>query len=90
MKGTWVPHKIADINYGHSLQVLDVDGEAQRMSLSLKAAIAKPEKTGDGAGDKAEAEEPPRPLAVPKRSGPLKGGVRGKAGSGGEQFGLKW
>ncbi|HMC10328.1 MAG TPA: S1 RNA-binding domain-containing protein [Pirellulaceae bacterium] len=71
-------------------KVLDVDGEAQRMSLSLKAAIAKPEKTGDGAGDKAEAEEPPRPLAVPKRSGPLKGGVRGKAGSGGEQFGLKW
>jgi hypothetical protein len=62
------------------------------MSLSLKAAIAKPEKAGDAAGDKSEVEEPPRPLAVPKRSGPLKGGVKGKAssGGGGEQFGLKW
>jgi hypothetical protein len=27
VKGTWQPHKIADINYGHSLQVLDVDGD---------------------------------------------------------------
>jgi small subunit ribosomal protein S1 len=68
-------------------KVLDVDAEAQRMSLSLKAALAKPEKAG-GAEDKPEVEEPPRELAVPKRSGPLKGGVRSK--SGGEQFGLKW
>jgi small subunit ribosomal protein S1 len=68
-------------------RVLDVDPEAQRMSLSLKAAIAKPEKT-EGKPAEAEAEEPPRELAVPKRSGPLKGGVRGKTG--GEQFGLKW
>ena len=66
-------------------KVLDVDAEAQRMSLSLKAAIAKPEKPGDAAGDKAEGDEPPRPLAVPKRSGPLKGGIHRK--SGGEQFG---
>jgi hypothetical protein len=27
VKGTWQPHKIADINFGHSLQVLDVDGD---------------------------------------------------------------
>lgn len=27
VKGTWVPHKLADIDYGHSLQVLDVDGD---------------------------------------------------------------
>ncbi len=27
VKGTWQPHKIADINYGHSLSVLDVDGD---------------------------------------------------------------
>src|SRR5262245_12483022 len=69
-------------------KVLDVDPEAQRMSLSLKAAIAKPEKADDGAKEKAEVEEPPRELAVPKRSGPLKGGIQRK--SGGEQFGLKW
>jgi hypothetical protein len=27
VKGTWIPHKLADIHYGHSLQVLDVDGD---------------------------------------------------------------
>ena len=70
-------------------QVRDVDPEAQRMSLSLKAAIAKPEKATDGAKEKAEVEEPPRELAVPKRSGPLKGGITRK-GNAGEQFGLKW
>jgi len=68
-------------------KVLDVDPEAQRMSLSLKAAIAKPEKA-EGKPAEAEVEEPPRELAVPKRSGPLKGGIHRK--SGGEQFGLKW
>jgi hypothetical protein len=57
------------------------------MSLSLKAAIAKSEKA-EGNPAEVEVEEPPRELAVPKRSGPLKGGVRGKTG--GEQFGLKW
>jgi small subunit ribosomal protein S1 len=71
-------------------RVLNVDPEAQRMSLSLKAAIAKPEKAADGSSDKAEAEEPPRELAVPKRSGPLKGGIGRKSGGGGEQFGLTW
>ena len=49
-----------------------------------------PEKAADGSKEKAEVEEPPRELAVPRRSGPLKGGVRGKTGGGGEQFGLKW
>jgi small subunit ribosomal protein S1 len=68
-------------------KVLDVDAEAQRMSLSLKAAIAKPEKASDDK-DQKEVEAPPRELAVPKRSGPLKGGIR--SSSGGEQFGLKW
>jgi FG-GAP-like repeat len=27
VKGTWIPHLIADIHYGHSLAVLDVDGD---------------------------------------------------------------
>jgi len=70
-------------------KVLDVDAEAQRMSLSLKATLEKPQKASAEA-EKPEVEEPPRELAVPKRSGPLRGGIRGKAGSGGEQFGLKW
>jgi small subunit ribosomal protein S1 len=68
-------------------KVLAVDGEAQRMSLSLKAAIAKPEKT-EAKPEAAEVEEPRRELAVPKRSGPLKGGI--KKATGGEQFGLNW
>ena len=69
-------------------KVLSVDAEAQRMSLSLKAAVAKPEKADDKAKDQPEVEEPPRELAVPKRSGPLRGGAGKK--SGGEQFGLNW
>jgi len=69
-------------------KILTVDAEAQRIGLSLKATLEKPVK--EGAKPKAEepADEPPRPLAVPKRSGPLKGGA-GKT-TGGEQFGLKW
>ncbi len=27
VKGAWIPHKIADIHYGHSLALLDVDGD---------------------------------------------------------------
>jgi small subunit ribosomal protein S1 len=68
-------------------KVLSVDSEAQRIGLSLKAAIAKPEKA-EGKPEAAEVEEPRRELAVPKRSGPLKGGIKKK--SGGEQFGLNW
>lgn len=70
-------------------KVLTVDAEAQRIGLSLKATLERPVK--EGAKPKGEAEpadEPPRALAVPKRSGPLKGGM-GKA-SGGDQFGLNW
>jgi small subunit ribosomal protein S1 len=69
-------------------KVISVDADAQRMSLSLKAAVAKPVTEADKKADVPEVDEPPRALAVPKRSGPLKGGIR-KA-SGGDQFGLKW
>jgi hypothetical protein len=59
------------------------------MGLSLKATLAKPEKAeGKPKEGEAEVDEPLRPLAVPKRGGPLRGGT-GK-GSGGDQFGLKW
>ena len=70
-------------------KVLAVDAEAQRMSLSLKAAIAKPEKAddkpGEGRSRRAAAASWPFPSAA----------VRSKAASserrgGGEQFGLKW
>ena len=69
-------------------KVISIDPDAQRMSLSLKAAIAKPMKEDEKKAETVEVDEPPRPLAVPKRSGPLKGGI-GKS-SGGDQFGLKW
>jgi len=69
-------------------KVLSVDADAQRIGLSLKATIAKAVKESDKAKDQPEVDEPPRELAVPKRKGPLKGGM-GKTG-GGEQFGLKW
>jgi small subunit ribosomal protein S1 len=70
-------------------KILSVDAEAQRIGLSLKATLAKPEKAESKSKEPAEQEDaPPREPVIPKRSGPLKGGT-GKA-SGGEQFGLKW
>jgi small subunit ribosomal protein S1 len=69
-------------------KVLSVDGEAQRISLSLKALLARAVKE-EGKSKEAEVpDEPPREPAVAPRRGPLKGGT-GKP-SGGEQFGLKW
>lgn len=66
------------------VKVLSVDPDAQRIALSLKAALPAPE-----AKEEPEApDEPPRPLVVPKRSGPLKGGV--DRSNGGDQFGLRW
>jgi small subunit ribosomal protein S1 len=80
------------VNEGQEVEVkiLTIDEENQRMSLSLKATQAPPEKKEkEGSKPEAEAvEEPPRAPAVPKHQGPLKGGTKGK--SGGEQFGLKW
>lgn len=67
-------------------RVLDVDPQAQRISLSLKAALAKPEASE--AATPAEAEEPSRKLAVPRRTVPLKGGLSRPPT--GEKFGLKW
>jgi small subunit ribosomal protein S1 len=71
------------------VKVLSVDADQQRMSLSLKATQAPPVKKDQAEKKEAEAaDEPPREAAVPKRQGPLKGGIGRK--SGGEQFGLKW
>ena len=71
------------------VKILAVDAEQQRVSLSLKAALAAPEPAADDKADGEAAVEEPRPEPVlPKHRGPLKGGT-GHSGSG-EQFGLKW
>src|SRR5690606_29962722 len=74
------------------VKVLSVDPEQQRISLSLKAALAAPEAThataAEGADGQPAVEEPrPEPI-LPKHRGPLKGGTGNS--SGGQQFGLKW
>ncbi len=71
------------------VKILSVEEEAQRISLSLKAA-QQPPAVETSTDDAAVVEEPEAPveLALPKHRGPLKGGT-GRP-SGGEQFGLKW
>ena len=67
------------------VQVLSVDTEAQRISLSLKALEAPPaaQAPASGSGDRTS---PASPKNAAKSN--LKGGTDRK--SGGEQFGLKW
>lgn len=69
------------------VKVVSVDPESQRIGLSMKALVQAPEKASGKKQEEAE-DDTPRELAVPKRSGPLKGGV--DKPSGGEKFGLKW
>ena len=74
------------------VKVLSVDTDAQRIGLSLKALMPKPEKTGTGAGGNSSKEEIPTPESLERRKKVsdknLKGGTGGP--SGGQQFGLKW
>jgi small subunit ribosomal protein S1 len=71
------------------VKVLSVDPESQRISLSLKALLAPPEKPGQ---QKLADEDMPLPADAPKppktRATNLKGGIGGP--SGGEKFGLNW
>lgn len=71
------------------VKILSVDAEKQRISLSLKALQAKPEKPGD---KKLADEDVPLPADAPKpprkQLQQLKGGIGGP--SGGEKFGLNW
>ncbi|MFO1064711.1 MAG: S1 RNA-binding domain-containing protein [Pirellulales bacterium] len=62
----------AHVKEGQELEVkvLSVEGEKQRMSLSLKAAQAPAVENADAA--EPEVEEAPRELALPKHRGPLK------------------
>lgn len=69
------------------VQVLSVDPEQQRISLSLKALEAR--ATPAPKDEIEEAPEPATPAVAPKkRAVPLKGGIGGP--SSGEKFGLKW
>jgi small subunit ribosomal protein S1 len=71
------------------VKILSVDVEKQRIGLSLKALMAKPEKPGN---EKVADEDIPLPADAPKpprkKQQQLKGGIGGP--SGGEKFGLNW
>jgi small subunit ribosomal protein S1 len=72
------------------VKVLSVDKQAQRISLSLKALMPKPERAAARPDESpaVEAAEPSRAERSRKRDERLKGGLGGP--SGGEKFGLKW
>lgn len=70
-----------------TVKILSIDPDAQKMALSIKATEAAPVKVEKGQTDE-EIADTPRPLAVPARNKPLKGGTNRDAG--GDQFGLKW
>ena len=78
------------VNEGDEVEVkvVNIDRDAQRIGLSLKAAQAKP--AGDAASTAEEPDDTPAPEPVIKRqhTGPLRGGTGGD--SGGERFGLRW
>jgi small subunit ribosomal protein S1 len=71
------------------VKILSVDPEQQRISLSLKALLAPPEKPGQ---QQVADEDMPLPADAPRapreRNQELKGGIGGP--SGGEKFGLTW
>lgn len=71
------------------VKILSVDAGKQRISLSLKALQAKPEKPGE---KQVADEDVPLPADAPKpprkKAQQLKGGIGGP--SGGEKFGLNW
>jgi small subunit ribosomal protein S1 len=68
-------------------RVLDVDPDAQRMSLSIKALAPAPAAAAESAAVEEEPAAGDEP-AAPRRTGPLKGGLGGR--SDGAKFGLKW
>jgi len=70
------------------VKVLSVDSDAQRIGLSLKAALPEPEIKPQETPIEEQIPDGTRQSAVPKSSKPLKGGV--DRPSGGEDFGLKW
>jgi small subunit ribosomal protein S1 len=71
------------------VKILEIDPEAQRISLSLKANMLPPEpKDPEKKPGEEPAEEPQRkPVNAPRRA-TLRGGT--DRPSGGEGIGLKW
>ena len=70
------------------VKILTFDRDAQKVSLSIKAAQQAPVDPTKQA-DKEEVDEPPREVAVKaSHTGPLKGG--NNQDTGGAQFGLRW
>lgn len=71
------------------VKVLSVDPEKQRISLSLKALLARPVKPEEETlADEDLAPPPGAPKPPRKKDQHLRGGISGP--SGGEQFGLNW
>jgi small subunit ribosomal protein S1 len=72
------------------VKVLSVDTDAQRIGLSLKALMARPDKPGRES--KQKGGDIPAPENIQRREKEsdknLKGGI--SSPSGGEKFGLKW
>ncbi|HRF02274.1 MAG TPA: S1 RNA-binding domain-containing protein, partial [Pirellulaceae bacterium] len=68
-------------------KVLTVDGEGQKMGLSLKALVQAPQRASNEKAEVVE-DDTPRESIVPKRAGDLKGGRDRE--SGGDRFGLNW
>jgi len=80
----------AFVNEGEDVEVkvLSFDRDAQKVSLSIKAAQQAPMDPSKQ-DDKEEVEEPPREVAIKaSHTGPLKGG--NNQDTGGEKFGLRW
>jgi small subunit ribosomal protein S1 len=69
------------------VQVLSVDPETQRISLSLKALEARAVPAGK-ADEAAEPANEPQTTPPKKRKTPLRGGIGGPPS--GDQFGLNW
>jgi small subunit ribosomal protein S1 len=70
------------------VKVLSVDAAAQRMALSIKAALPEPAPEEVAPDEKGESERPDLSTQPTRPKRPLKGGV--DRPSGGEKFGLKW
>lgn len=70
------------------VKVVSIDPENQRIGLSLKATLAKPEPVDASKSAIEEKEEPPRQPAIKRKPGPLKGGF--DRPTGGDGIGLNW
>jgi small subunit ribosomal protein S1 len=57
------------------VQIMSIDPEKQRISLSMKAVVLAKEEEALEAADAEAAKEPPKPK--PERKVPLKGGLGG-------------